>query len=203
MRRLLILVAFAALALPAVASAHPLGNFTTNHFTRIEVAGDRVYVTYVLDLAEIPTFQERGTVKGLGDAGYGRKLAADIRRQLTLTVDGRPRRIRRLDQEIGFPRGAAGLQTTRLEALYATASLAHAPARLAYHDATFPGRLGWREVVVQARDGAQLTASSAPDNSASDELRAYPKDLLADPARRPDSDARRRPRRSSPARRRR
>jgi ABC-type nickel/cobalt efflux system permease component RcnA len=181
MRRLLPLLAFAALALPAVASAHPLGNFTTNHFTRIEAAGDRVYVTYVLDLAEIPTFQERGTVKRLGEAAYGRKLAGDIRRQLALTVDGRPAALQRLDQEVGFPRGAAGLRTTRLEALYATGSLAHEPARIEYRDATFPGRLGWREVVVQARDGARLTSSSAPDSSTSDELRAYPKDLLSDP----------------------
>jgi len=75
-RRLLVTLVFAALALPAVASAHPLGNFTTNHFTQIEVAGDRVYVTYVLDLAEIPTFQERAKVDRLGQAAYGRKLAA-------------------------------------------------------------------------------------------------------------------------------
>jgi ABC-type nickel/cobalt efflux system permease component RcnA len=179
--RLLVALVFAALALPAVASAHPLGNFTTNHFTRIEVAGDRVYVTYVLDLAEIPTFQERARVDRLGQAAYGRRLAADIGSQLTLTVGGRPVALHRLDQEVGFPRGAAGLRTTRLEALYATASLRHAPVRIAYTDATFPGRLGWREVVVQARDGAQLTSSSAPDKSASDELRAYPKDLLSDP----------------------
>ena len=52
-------IALAALIVPAAAAAHPLGNFTTNHFTRIEVAGDRVYLTYVLDLAEIPTFQEQ------------------------------------------------------------------------------------------------------------------------------------------------
>ncbi|MGZ8647390.1 MAG: nickel/cobalt transporter [Solirubrobacteraceae bacterium] len=181
MKRLILALVLAALALPAVAAAHPLGNFTTNHFTRIEVAGDRVYLTYVLDLAEIPTFQERGTVRRLGDAAYGRKLAGDIRAQLALTVDGRPAALRRLDQEIGFPQGAAGLRTTRLEAIYATAPLLHRPARIAFHDSSFPGRLGWREVVVEARDGATLRTSSAPGTSASDELRAYPKDLLSDP----------------------
>jgi ABC-type nickel/cobalt efflux system permease component RcnA len=180
-RRLLVALVLAALALPAVASAHPLGNFTTNHFTRLEVAGDRVYVTYVLDLAEIPTFQERAVVKRLGETAYGRRLAAEVGRQLTLTVDGRPAALQRLDEKVGFPRGAAGLRTTRLEALYATGSLAHEPARIAYRDGTFPGRLGWREVVAQARDGARLTSSSAPATSASDELRAYPKDLLSNP----------------------
>src|SRR5438477_6322972 len=56
-RLLVAFTAVAALVLPARASAHPLGNFTVNRFSRIEVAGPRVYVHYVLDLAEIPTFQ--------------------------------------------------------------------------------------------------------------------------------------------------
>ena len=50
-----LLVAVAALALPVAAAAHPLGNFTVNRFSRVESAGQRVYVHYVLDLAEIPT----------------------------------------------------------------------------------------------------------------------------------------------------
>jgi nickel/cobalt transporter (NicO) family protein len=52
---LVVLVAATALLVPAAASAHPLGNFTINRFARVEVAGHRVYVRYVLDLAEIPT----------------------------------------------------------------------------------------------------------------------------------------------------
>ena len=53
------LVALAALAAPAAALAHPLGNFT-QPLRRVELSGDRVYVHYVLDLAEIPTFQDGG-----------------------------------------------------------------------------------------------------------------------------------------------
>lgn len=173
--------AVAALSLPAAAAAHPLGNFTTNHFTRIEIAGDRVYVTYVLDLAEIPTFQERGKVHKLGEAGYARAVAAGVGPDLALTVDGRRVPLRRLDDVIGFPPGAAGLHTTRLEVLYAARPLGHAPTRIAYRDGSFAGRLGWQEVVVKARDGATLTRTTAPSTSESDELRAYPKDLLSDP----------------------
>ena len=82
MKRLVLLsLALAALALPATASAHPLGNFTVNRFSRIEVAGPRVYVLYVLDLAEIPTFQA-----GKIDAQlYARRIA----RGAHLTVNGR------------------------------------------------------------------------------------------------------------------
>src|SRR5947208_7133740 len=61
MKRLLVflagLAALAALVVPAAASAHPLGNFTINRFSRLETSGPRLYVLYVLDMAEIPTFQ--------------------------------------------------------------------------------------------------------------------------------------------------
>ena len=41
----------------AIAAAHPMGNFSVNHFTRLDVSPKGVDVTYVLDLAEIPTYQ--------------------------------------------------------------------------------------------------------------------------------------------------
>jgi nickel/cobalt transporter (NicO) family protein len=60
MRRLalLFLVVAAALVVAAPsASAHPLGNFSLNHLDRLKVSSDRVDVVYILDQAEIPTFQ--------------------------------------------------------------------------------------------------------------------------------------------------
>jgi len=61
MRKLLVLLAVlgsgVALTVPTGASAHPLGNFTINRFSRLETSGPRLYVLYVLDMAEIPTFQ--------------------------------------------------------------------------------------------------------------------------------------------------
>ena len=60
MKKLVLLAGLVvALAAPAAASAHPLGNFTINRFSRVEVSGPRLYVRYVLDLAEIPTYQAR------------------------------------------------------------------------------------------------------------------------------------------------
>ena len=80
---LVVLVAAAALLAPAAASAHPLGNFTINRFARVEVAGHRLYVRYVLDLAEIPTYQARQD--GVDPAVYAQRIA----RGLHITVDGR------------------------------------------------------------------------------------------------------------------
>ena len=66
--RVALLGVASCLAAPAVASAHPLGNFSVNHLAQVSVSADRVDVRYVLDEAEIPTFQQRDTA-GCGDAG--------------------------------------------------------------------------------------------------------------------------------------
>ena len=55
--------------------AHPLGNFSVNHLAQVRVSTDRVDVRYILDQAEIPTFQERGMSRrrrARAQAGGGR-----------------------------------------------------------------------------------------------------------------------------------
>lgn len=161
MKRLLLLaMAIAALALPVAASAHPLGNFTVNRFSRVEVAGPRVYVHYVLDLAEIPTFQA-----GKIDA---RGLARRIARGAHLTVTGRRVRLVPVEWALAHPSGAGGLKTTRFEAILRGPKL-DARTDVVYRDTNYEGRIGWKEIVV----------SDAP--SRSHQLRAYPQDLLSSP----------------------
>src|SRR5438552_9701545 len=109
-RLAVLLVVAAALLAPAAASAHPLGNFTINRFSRIEVSGHRIYVRYVLDMAEIPTFQAK-QAGGVDPGAYARRIAAGAR----LTVNGRPARLVPLSHALAFPMGAGGLHTTRLE----------------------------------------------------------------------------------------
>ena len=161
MKRLLVGAALlASLVLPAAASAHPLGNFTINRFSRIEVAGPRVYVEYVLDLAEIPTFQA-----GRIDApGYARRIARGVQ----LTVDGRRVRLAPVEWALAHPDGAGGLKTTRFEVILRGPRLAGRSA-VSYRDGNYGDRIGWREIVVR----------DAP--SRSHELRAYPKNLLSAP----------------------
>ena len=161
MKRLVLLgVALAAMALPVAASAHPLGNFTVNRFTRLEVSGPRVYVQYVLDLAEIPTFQA-----GRIDApSYARRIARGVR----LTVNGRRARLIPIETALAHPPGAGGLKTTRLEIVLRGPRLA-GPSEIVYRDTNYSDRIGWKEIVVG--DAA----------SRSRELRAYPKDLLSSP----------------------
>jgi nickel/cobalt exporter len=169
-RLFLLLIALAAL-LPPAASAHPLGNFSVNRYSGVEVSGDRIYVHYVLDLAEIPTFQERKRVRRAG-------FAAEIGRGLKLTVDGRPAALRLVDSKRELRPGAGGLKTVRFAAVYETPATG---TRLAYRDTNFASRLGWREIVVRAERGARIESASVPATSRSDALNAYPQDLLRDP----------------------
>jgi len=46
------------LGLCRLASAHPMGNFSVNHYSKINVQADQIIVRYFIDLAEIPTYQE-------------------------------------------------------------------------------------------------------------------------------------------------
>ncbi len=160
---LVVLIAAAALLAPAAASAHPLGNFTINRFARVEVAGDRLYVRYVLDLAEIPTYQARQD--GVDPAVYARRVARGLR----VTADGRAVTLQPVARALAFPRGVAGLQTMRLELILRGPRVTGTES-LAVHDTNYAGRIGWKEIVVGA-----TTAS------VSDELHAYPKSLLQSP----------------------
>ena len=164
-------VAAVALAVPRGAAAHPLGNFTVNHYAAIELAGDRVFVRYVLDLAEIPTFQSGDRVRAPG-------YAAEAANGLDLRLGGERVVLHPLAHRVSERPGAGGLPTLRFEAVYA------APLRatsLTFADRTFSSRIGWREITVRARDGARLVSSSVPAASRSDELRSYPRDLLRSP----------------------
>ena len=78
----------------AAAAAHPLGNFSINHLTRSGLDATAVDVRYILDQAEIPTFQERGLAARDGaraQAGGGRaRLDADGRRPRASRCAPRP-----------------------------------------------------------------------------------------------------------------
>jgi nickel/cobalt transporter (NicO) family protein len=177
---LVALAAAAALVAPAKADAHPLGNFTVNRYAGIELAGSEIYIRYALDLAEIPSYQLREDVRRPGFAGR-------VARDLELVLDGRRIPLRVLARRLATSPGAGGLQTVRLDVVYA----AERPGgtTLRFRDRAFPGRIGWREVTVSSRDGAQVLESTVPATSESKALRSYPGDLLRSPLDTASADA--------------
>lgn len=178
-----------ALLLPAVALAHPLGNFTINHYAGIRVEPDRVILDIVIDQAEIPTFQEKLRIDTDGD-GMVSDAETDAERvvacprlapELILTVGGRPVPIVAVAAGLSFPPGAAGLETMRLVCTYTAplpAPLA-ADTPIAFSDRSHAERIGWHEVTV--RGNGVTIAGGLPSASVSERLTIYPTSLLAQP----------------------
>jgi nickel/cobalt exporter len=176
-RALVLLAAVAGLALATApgAVAHPLGNFSVNHQSRIAISSDRVEVLYVLDQAEIPTFQERGRP----DAELLRRKRAEAARGLSLHIDGRPVGLRlEPGGRLSHPQGQGGLPTTRIE--LRLSAPARGARRVELRDDTFPGRVGWRAVVAAPGEGTAVR-SSVPSGDPTGGLRRYPDDLLQSP----------------------
>jgi len=183
-------IAFAAIAVarPAPAEAHPLGNFTINRYSRLDLYSDAVRIRYVLDMAEIPTFQETPLIDTNGDGeftaaeneGYLAQKSEELAGNLHLTTEGSDLRLTVLSSEVSYPDGQAGLPTLRL-GLLLSAPISGSEIRLEYRDDNYADRIGWKEVIVRAAEGVTVSASSAPTNDTSAELTSYPADLLSSP----------------------
>jgi ABC-type nickel/cobalt efflux system permease component RcnA len=189
-RRLLATLAALVLALTfgGTAAAHPLGNFTVNQYSRVEAGRDLVRVRYIVDMAEIPAFQERAQIDADGDGAvsdaeaqrYLADRAPSLAAGLRLDVNGTPVALHEVDRRIAFPPGQGGLNTLRITIDF-EAPVSADGYTVSYQVSNYDERLGWREIVVRAGDGAALRESSAPADDQSSELTAYPQETLTTP----------------------
>ena len=172
------------------ASAHPLGNFTTNTATRLVVYPASLILRYTVDMAEIPALQVRqelGVVTGPVPAAVGDpwrdRTCASIARGLEVTVGGQAAALVAIPAHVlAFVPGQAGLSTLRLECGYKAARVASpgtAAVALAVRDTNFNDRLGWREITAVG-DGVRLSGEVAAV-SLTNELRSYPDGAATSP----------------------
>ena len=166
--------------------AHPMGNFSINHYTRLEVRDNRIAGRVVLDMAEIPTVTEMsrldanqdGVVSDAEQADYLRLMSAQVGRELSLTVNERPVALNMVQKDVALLPGAGGLRTLRLTLDFLAdvlLSSSNTPAHVVYKDANYSMRTGWKEIVVVG-SAAVLRDSSAPATDLSKELTVYPPD---------------------------
>lgn len=187
-------VAIVALVLaPLETRAHPLGNFTINHYAGLRVSAEAVRLDVVIDFAEIPAFQERLHLDtdADGDVSAVEAEAARVPRcealaeDLALAIDGTPRPLELEAAGLSFPPGAGGLATMRLVCEFASPLPGRlGSATLTFEDGSYAERIGWREVVVLG-DGATIGALAGqpppPSTDVSSRLTGYPDDLLSQP----------------------
>jgi nickel/cobalt transporter (NicO) family protein len=180
----------AVLLLPALAAAHPLGNFTINHYAGVRVGTDRIQLDVVIDQAEIPAFQAR---LGFDADGDGELSAAEIdagrvaacqslAQSLDLAVDGAHQPLELTAAGLAFPPGVGGLSTMREVCTYVAspAGPIAAGSTIEFADHSYGERLGWREIVIQG-SGVTLAAPHGElrATSVSSRLTHYPTNLLA------------------------
>lgn len=184
MRTPSILVIAAALGYSPALAAHPLGNFSVNHYMRIEAVPDGLELRYAMDLAEIPTFEllrswgmERSSPRPDLE-GKAFEQARLWMGQLALQIDGKPVKPILEDAVLAISDGAGNLPILRITSrMRIRATGGH----LQYEDHNFEGRAGWKEIVIAAGPGVHLESASQTDGERSQALTAYPPDPLAAP----------------------
>ncbi|MFE2728399.1 high frequency lysogenization protein HflD [Kitasatospora sp. NPDC059327] len=175
-----------------VAGAHPLGNFSVNHYLGFTVHPDGLEVLAVTDAAEIPTLQEQpkadrdgdGTVDEAERAAWAAEQCDRTARGLQVTTDRATAALTwRTDTgRFQYEDGSAGLRTSRLECLLrADLRLPADGTTVRVVSGSDPSRVGWNEITAQG-DGTTVDHSSVPAESVSKELRNYPRDLLDSPS---------------------
>jgi ABC-type nickel/cobalt efflux system permease component RcnA len=166
-----------------------MGNFSVNHYTQISIQEDRIEILYLVDMAEIPAYQEiqqAGIVARQGDPSLAAHLpakGASLGGNLVVEANGARLALNLVSQQIIFPAGAGGLPTLKMAFVYRAALPALATgavARLRFRDLNFPGRSGWKEIIVDAPVNA-LVSSSVSGHDRSNRLSNYPVDLLNSP----------------------
>jgi nickel/cobalt transporter (NicO) family protein len=180
-----LLAAVGLIAVPAISLAHPLGNFTINHFAELRVGADGIELQVVIDQAEIPAFQARqamdadgdGTVSETERATGATAACADLTGSLDLRMDGVRQTLASRAAGLSFPPGVGGLSTMRLMCDYAVDGRVRTGTAVTFADTSYAERIGWREIVVAG--GA--TGTGLRTATVSERLIAYPAELLARP----------------------
>jgi nickel/cobalt transporter (NicO) family protein len=166
----------------ALAAAHPMGNFSVSHFTRLHVTTTGVEVTYVLDLAEVPAYELLKSWK-LDPSSPPSTLDARANDQarewmssLQFRSAGKILTPTLTRASIRVTPVAGGLFVARVESIL---HLDAPAADLEFADTNYPDRPGWKEIVIDVAPGESLVTASQGAVDRSRALTEYPSGAAA------------------------
>jgi ABC-type nickel/cobalt efflux system permease component RcnA len=163
-------------------AAHPLGNYSVNQYTRIEAGNDRIKLRQVLDMAEIPTFQETSAIDTDGDGklskdeidAYAARITPAYIASLQLTVNGELVAIRAMSVEPVLTSGAGDLPTLTISwDMAADLPSRVGSGRIFFQNNNHSERAGWNEIVITQASGVTVFDSSSYGSGISDELKNF------------------------------
>ena len=161
-----------------------MGNFSVNHYARLEPGASGLTVTYVLDLAELPTtelIQSWGVERDAPHSVLEAQASAQARQwaaNLKVTENGKPILGIVESTQLAVEAGAANLPIYRISERVRFLAKG---GRIEYEDGNYATRAGWREIVVRTGDGAELRSASNGPDERSQALTSYPKDQEKSP----------------------
>ena len=170
---------FSAVLLSATALCHPLGNFSVNHYAKLQPSAYGVEVRYVIDMAEIPTFEllrewglERTSARELLD-----RRASEQARKWS---EGLKFRVNGISATPVF-RGAqlsisSGSNNLPLMRICVDLHVPAVPGKFEYEDRNFDGRAGWKEIVIETGAGAHIQSATQSNRDLTHALLMYPPD---------------------------
>jgi ABC-type nickel/cobalt efflux system permease component RcnA len=178
---------FGLILCSATSFAHPMGNFSINHYSKLKIGKKWIEIRYLIDMAEIPTFQEmrQFDIGPAGDkANNSRYLDQEnklFKDAIALESDGRSVALETVSRQITFADGAGGLPTMKIGFVFrGKLDSVEGAHKINYADNNFPGRAGWKEIVVLG-DGVTIRDNSASGFDRSQELTNYSSDVLNSP----------------------
>jgi len=188
--KLLVLILVGLSVFVSGLDAHPLDEFTVNHYTAIRITPTHVDLRFRLDIAEIAAF---GELKLMDKDGDG--VVSDAEREAylsdrvkmlsdgqTLTLNGQPIALIVQHADVERRAGNRGIPTFFITIDYQMplTNLGTGTNTLNYFDDGYPWQNGWKEIIATAGNGVKIVQSSVPAEDRSKQLTDYPKTPQAD-----------------------
>ena len=158
MRKLVGALGLLSLFIPQVAAAHPMGNFSINVHLGIDFRETSLAATLIIDMAEIPTFQEKELIDSSADgdispsegSAYADETCRHHRDEIDMSRDGVRSDLHSDGASFELLPGAAGLEILRLTCNYQLDLSNDSGARLEVANRVHIDRIGWREMTATA-----------------------------------------------------
>ena len=186
MRKLVGILGVLLVLIPTPAIAHPMGNFSINVHLGIAFEETTVAATLIVDMAEIPTFQEKNSIDASGDgqispaerAHYATEACSRHRDDVVVSLDGTPVDLASDGTTLDLLPGAAGLEIMRLACDFHLELSGGDTGELTVANQVYLDRIGWREMTAAASGFALET--DLPVASPSEILTVFPEGPLED-----------------------
>ncbi len=164
-----------------------MGNFSISHYAKIEIDPQAIQLYYIIDTAEIPTFQEMNVIDGNGNGQieasekdrYLARKVEELTWNLSLRLDGKKISFQRISQSLDLIPGGYNLPTMKITVRYRAEiprGSSDEPMILEYEDKNFEGRQGWKEIVARPGEGIEFVEATVPAIDKTNELSVYPED---------------------------